>query len=69
MMQALKPLLFSKREIEENVKARQIIILLPQFDTLFSLADVTSREKNQQKSLPIKAFVTTQLFEEKNSPL
>jgi hypothetical protein len=38
------------RKIEENVKVRQIITPLPQFDTLFSLAKATSREKNQQKT-------------------
>jgi hypothetical protein len=48
------------REIGENVKVRQIIIPLPQFETLFSSAEKTSR-----KNLPIKAIVTSQLFEEK----
>jgi hypothetical protein len=57
------------REIEENVKVRQIIIPLPHFDILFSLAEATPREKKPNKNLPIKVIVTTQLFEEKQQSI
>jgi hypothetical protein len=35
--------------MEENVKMRQIIIPLPHLDSLFSLAEAASREKNNKK--------------------
>jgi hypothetical protein len=56
------------RKKRKNFKVRQIIILLPQSDTLFSLAEAMSREKRSNKNLPIKAIVTTRLMEEKQQP-
>jgi hypothetical protein len=53
------------REIEEKFEVRQIIIPLLQFDTQILLAEAMARETNKQKNLPIKAILTTQLFEEK----
>jgi hypothetical protein len=57
------------REIEENVKVRQIITPLPHFDTLFSLDEAKTREKENNKKNLIKAIFTTKLFERKTSPV
>jgi hypothetical protein len=46
----------------------QIIIPIPQFDTHILLAEAKKREKNS-KNLPIKAILTTQLFEEKQQTI
>jgi hypothetical protein len=48
---------------------RQIIIPLLQFDLHLLLAEATTREKTQQKTLPIKATLTSQLFEEKQQTI
>jgi hypothetical protein len=55
------------REIEKKVNVSQII-LLSQFDTHIPLAEATIREKNNKK-LPIKGIVATQLFKEKEQTI
>jgi hypothetical protein len=44
---------------------RHIIIPLLQFDTHILLAEAMTKRKKPTKTLPIKAILTTQLFEEK----
>jgi hypothetical protein len=52
------------REIYMKVKVKQIVIPLPQFDTHILFYEATTRENKTTKNLPIKAILTTQLFNE-----